>query len=141
MSVVHHCTVTPNFLLAKVECYSGHCSVSRIKKVTHRGTDRTANAMFGGLHTWPNIVKALPTSTGKPKPGICSQTERYLYSPRAARANNPVSSPDLSKVPIKEFNKRLAIVLNTYYQQPSLQHSDWALLSVNSDILPTPSTR
>ncbi|PVF95156.1 hypothetical protein CPB86DRAFT_788341 [Serendipita vermifera] len=115
MSVVHHCRITPNFLLVKVECYSGHCGVSRIKKVAYR-IDRTTNAMFGGLHTWPNIMKALPTSTGKPKPGVSSQTERYLYSPQKARANNPLSIPDLSKVPIREFNRRLATILNTYYQ-------------------------
>ncbi|PVF95155.1 hypothetical protein CPB86DRAFT_875902 [Serendipita vermifera] len=114
--VVNNCTITPNFLLAKVECYSGHCGVSRIKRVVDPD-GQLAHAILGrNKNTWPNIVERLPETSGISELWVSSQTERYLYDPQAPQAENSGLSADLREIPVDEFSRRFAILLNTYYQ-------------------------
>ncbi|PVF95172.1 hypothetical protein CPB86DRAFT_603960 [Serendipita vermifera] len=114
-AAVHNCTITQNFLLAKVECHSGDCSVSRIKKLTY--TDDQLAALPVHLRdnrTWSNIAFELPKSTGL-EYYSWSQTERYLYSPQTSLEYYE-GGIDLRIIPIAEFSKRFSTVLNAYYQ-------------------------
>ncbi|PVG03890.1 hypothetical protein CPB86DRAFT_810426 [Serendipita vermifera] len=112
--LLYNCTVIPNFALAKVECHSGDCRVSRIKRLADPDGQLTHNMLNQGI-TWPTIVKFLPTSTG-PQFLSATQTECYLHDPRRPLGDYRPQWEDLRQVPIAEFNKRFAVILNTYYQ-------------------------
>ncbi|PVF95159.1 hypothetical protein CPB86DRAFT_875906 [Serendipita vermifera] len=112
-AVIHNCTLVPNCLLAKVECSSGHCGVTRIKKLEHP-IDQLPIPMLGS-ETWLDIVQELPKSTGN-NLGHSSQTELYLYDPQQLKPNITGLRVDLREVPIEEFSRRFATVINTYYQ-------------------------
>ncbi|PVF95154.1 hypothetical protein CPB86DRAFT_788340 [Serendipita vermifera] len=114
-AVLHNCTLTPNFVLATVECLSGHCGVSRLKRIAD-SDGQLARTVLSNTATWTNIALSLPSSTGRQHPGYSSQTERYLNDPQASQGDNDVVIMDLSQIPIAEFNKRLTTVFNTYYQ-------------------------
>ncbi|PVF95158.1 hypothetical protein CPB86DRAFT_788342 [Serendipita vermifera] len=113
-AVIHNCTLVPNFLLAKVECTSGHCGVTRIKKLEY-SVEKLPPSILG-QDTWPDIVRELPRSTHHYYVGHSSQTELYLYNPQQLKPNISSSQVDLREVPIAEFSRRFATVINTYYQ-------------------------
>ncbi|CAG8526874.1 5028_t:CDS:2 [Acaulospora colombiana] len=118
--VMHNCTITPNFLLAKVECDSGHCRVSRIKKLADQDGQQT-RAMLN-RKTWYKIARELPKSTDDQFNGYGSQTERYLYDPQALYPNN--HDVDLRNVSVADLSSRFTTIINTYYHatiSPSLR--------------------
>ncbi|CAG8574336.1 12546_t:CDS:10, partial [Acaulospora colombiana] len=75
-----------------VECASGNCGVTRIKKI-----DRPID-QFPARHS--------------------SQTELYLYNPRQLRQNASTTSVDLREVPIAEFNSSDSLA----YTQNDVSH-------------------
>ncbi|PVF95162.1 hypothetical protein CPB86DRAFT_799936 [Serendipita vermifera] len=115
-AMVHNCTITPNFLLAKVECHSGQCGVSRIKKLMY--TDDQLAELTLHLRderTWSAIVEELPKSAGNETFSYEAQTVRYLNDPQTSLGYDEVGTA-LHEIPIAEFSRRFAVVLNTYYQ-------------------------
>ncbi|PVF92565.1 hypothetical protein CPB86DRAFT_801898, partial [Serendipita vermifera] len=115
--VVHNCMITPNFLLAKVECHLGHCSMSRIKKLPDPD-DQQVLTMLDST-AWDRIVKELPKSTDDPLYGMTSQTEFYLHDPQSLYpdwGSELRAFVDFREIPIADLNRRLATILNTYYQ-------------------------
>ncbi|CAG8526897.1 5029_t:CDS:10 [Acaulospora colombiana] len=88
--VVHICTITPNFLLAKVECDSGHCGVSRIKKLDDQDGQQT-RAMLN-RKTWYKIARELPKSV---------------------IPNN--YDVGLRNFTVEDLSRRFTIIINTYY--------------------------
>jgi hypothetical protein len=112
--VMHNCTLTPNSLSAKVECYSNDCRATRIKKIDDPD-GQFARSMFPPA-TWLEIANRLPASTGYLPEWTNTQTERYIYDPHNSLIDDRTSSVDLSGIPIEEFSKRFTTILNTYYQ-------------------------
>ncbi|PVF91065.1 hypothetical protein CPB86DRAFT_426715 [Serendipita vermifera] len=94
--VLHNCTITPNFLLAKVECYSEY---------------------FLDVKIWDTIVKQLTSSSNDANSldyGWSSRTERYIYDP--LHTYYGPAAVDLRIVSLTDFGTRFATILNTYYQ-------------------------
>ncbi|PVF92566.1 hypothetical protein CPB86DRAFT_801899 [Serendipita vermifera] len=115
--VVHYCTVTPNFLLAKVDCYSGHCSVSRIKKLPDLDDQQVLKMLDS--NTWRYITVELPSVTDDQSSGVPSQTELYLLDPQSlypVRESASSAVRDFRNIPIVDLTKRFTTILNTYYQ-------------------------
>lgn len=110
--LVHNCTITPNSFLAKVECHSGHCSVSRVKKLAYQTSEYLLDAKI-----WGEIAKDLPKSINGSNSvdyGSSTRTERYLYDPFFLYDGPELI--DVINVSLSDFSKRFATILNIYYQ-------------------------
>jgi hypothetical protein len=134
--IVHDCTIILNFLVVNVECQSNHCEVTRIRKIDDPD-HQLANGRFS-KDMWDEIARLLPASAGFQGIRDISPTERYLYDPQKlvylAR-----EGMNLSQVPIREFNKRLTTVLNTYYQA-AIDHTIRLEFAYNSLVRETVAT-
>ncbi|PVF95157.1 hypothetical protein CPB86DRAFT_603428 [Serendipita vermifera] len=113
-ALVHNWTITPNCLLAKVECSYGHCGVSRIKMLVESDVQSIQDML--NTTTWDVIAKELPQAENDGRKR--SQTELYLNDPESTGYLTALSDSfgNLEDIPPVEFSRGFTTILNTYHQ-------------------------
>lgn len=113
-AINHNCSITPNPVLAKVDCLSGDCAVTRMKRVSD-ASDHEAAINLREIGTWGRFTENFPAAFGPQHDSSNTPTERYLLNPEMSPANRSDFQLNIADIPIADLNVRLTTLVNTYY--------------------------
>jgi hypothetical protein len=116
------CTLSQTFVDSKVACqydgdYTYYCSVTHMR-ASENATALSPLSLFGTADTAaadPIFIDSFINATSISDPGVKSLTERYIYDPGFVRSS-PDQAIDLTNIKIPDFEQRLALLLNTFWQ-------------------------
>ena len=112
-----NCQVTRSYVESQVECKWGDCAVGRIRR-----SPKPDAAIFNQSSIsidYPmlkNYLFRFRMASGVPHPGQATITERYLWDPETPFVRKDKFFLPIADLPIEVFTRRLALLLNTYWQ-------------------------